>query len=219
MGTQGDSARSGNELLLSTPTALTPWGDMQGGYEEWSSLRDCTYAPTAVAVEQHEQRIQAETSVHDPPMRDAFGQTRNYDQSKSYQALGNSTGIKAEEQLQRNPSEHEELSVISQNDNGSRDFIASQPQAQHYNSKTGNNESYVYNRNDPRQIDPSPRGYHAVANVVAQKLWVPHINPQDRTNIHKTGLDGFIAVPGQPGNNQGIRVRFYNEGAVSPTGN
>jgi RHS repeat-associated protein len=141
----------------------------------------------------------------------------NYLRSSNYSTLGNAIGRRAEEQLQQNPSEHEELSIISRNKNGT-DFIASQPEPQFYNGKTQKNFSNVYNRNDPRQVDPSPPGYRAVANVVAQKLWVPFIDPKDRANIHKTGLDAFIAVPGQSGTNQPIRVRFYNEGNVFPTG-
>ena len=137
-----------------------------------------------------------------------------YLESSDYRGLGNKVGIMAEEKLQGNPSEHEELSIVSQNKNGSRDFIASLPAAQYYNGKTQKNYSNVYDRNDPRQVDPSPRGYRAVANVVAQKLWVPFIDPRDRVNIHRTGLDAFIAMPGQPGTNEGIKVRFYDEGNV-----
>jgi RHS repeat-associated protein len=149
--------------------------------------------------------------IHDPIING-----KHYDQSSNYQALGHSAGIKAEEQLQKNPSEHEELSIISQKKDGSKNFIASPPAAQYYNPRTQKNESYVYDRNDPRQVDPSPSGYRAVANVVAQILWAPQISRNDRNAIHATGLDGFIAVPHQPGTNGPIVVRFYNEGNVSP---
>jgi hypothetical protein len=162
------------------------------GYQAWSALR-------------------LATTIHDP-----VKEGKHYLQSSNYYQLGDKVARMAEEKLQANPSEHEELSIVSQNNSNSRDFLASLPTAQHYNGKTQDNYSNVYDRNDPRQVDPSARGYHAVANVVAQKLWVPHIRPSDRANIHKTGLDAFISMPGQPGTNRPIEVRFYDEHNVYP---
>ena len=48
-----------------------------------------------------------QNTVHDPVMNG-----KNYLQSSNYRDLGDQTGIRAEEQLMRNPSEHEELSKI-----------------------------------------------------------------------------------------------------------
>jgi hypothetical protein len=104
------------------------------------------------------------------------------------------------------------LGAVSQKDDQSKNFVIipavpqyrGEPKGMFHHNMGSKNFSYI------DRPDPSPRGYHLVADVVGHTIFTPRISREDQQSFHYMRHDAFVGVPSQSGTNHPPQVYFYD---------